>query len=287
MKNVVKKLFSLLLVGVVAISMFSFVAPPPAEAAEAAEAGSNGTLILNQRGLCKTGFHVTFYDYLKKNLGEYDTGCLKGGNTRKFKIPKNTYNVHVYVAVADGGKKNIDFYADESGVNEKSQIELTSKSLTMNPELGVRVDKGWLDGARTPISRRGTTIKFDNNFKGDRPSMFFIATFYDQYNNGLCKKIIELPYGEVAESEIFETPYGINRIEFGIFERNSIDFREQLRRKPFKPIKPFKLINRAAFELREDKTFSKDNVITITLGDSDGRWKPMEFNYPECWQKIK
>ena len=29
MKNVVKKLFSLLLVGVVAISMFIFVAPPP------------------------------------------------------------------------------------------------------------------------------------------------------------------------------------------------------------------------------------------------------------------
>ena len=29
MKNVAKKLFSLLLVGVVAVSMFSFVAPPP------------------------------------------------------------------------------------------------------------------------------------------------------------------------------------------------------------------------------------------------------------------
>ena len=29
MKNVAKKLFSLLLVGVVTVSMFSFVAPPP------------------------------------------------------------------------------------------------------------------------------------------------------------------------------------------------------------------------------------------------------------------
>ena len=283
MKNVVKKLFSLLLVGVVTVSMFSFVAPTNAEAAET---DSYGTLIINQRGVCKTGFHVTFYDYLKKNLGEYDTGCLNVGNTRKFKIPKNTYNVHVYVAVADGGEKNIDFYADESAVNEKSQIELTSKSVTKDPEFGVRVDKGWLDEARTPISRRGTTIKFDNNFKGDSPRMFFLATFYDQYNNELGKKIIELPYGEVAESEIFETPYGINRIEFRILKRNPIDFRER-RRKPFKPPILYTLINSATFELRRDKTFSKDNVITITLGDSDGRWKPMEFNYPKCWQKIK
>ena len=43
MKNFAKKLFSLLLVGVVTVSMFSFVAPPPVEAVE--ETPSRGTVI--------------------------------------------------------------------------------------------------------------------------------------------------------------------------------------------------------------------------------------------------
>ena len=239
-------------------------------------------MIINQSGEDWAGFHVTFYDYLKKNLGEYDTGYLAIGQTRKFKIPKNTYNVHVYVAVVDGGEKNIDFYADESAVNEESRIELTSKNVTKDPEFDVRLNKGWLDEAHIPTSTsRGAIIKFDNNFKGEGRRMFFRATFYDQYNNELGEKIIDLPRGKVAESEIFETPYGINRIKFEIFKRDSIDFR-----KPPRKLPKLKLIDSATFELRRGKTFSRDDVITITLGYSGGGWKAMEFDYPECWERI-
>ena len=211
------------------------------------------------------GFHVTFYDYLRRNLCESDTGNLAVGQTREIKIPKGTYRVRVYMAIWAGVKKTIDFYADESVVNEGSRIELTSTRTSLHPEFDFKFNNGWFDGAHIPISK-GATIKFDNHFRGDYDFfMDFKATFYNPYNNKLGEKIIELPYGQVAESETFEVPDGTNRIEINV-------------------TKGFTIIDSATFRYRPVKD-SKDDVITITLGNR-GSWEAMRFNYPECWQKI-
>ena len=83
MKNFVKKLFSLLLVGVVAISMFSFVAPTNVEAAE--ETSFRGVVYFTLINPGKTkkeasvGYSVEFYDVLDdgtKNFIESWSICL-------------------------------------------------------------------------------------------------------------------------------------------------------------------------------------------------------------------
>ncbi len=49
-------------------------------------------------------------------------------------------------------------------------------------------------------------------------------------------------------------------------------------------IKEDQPIDSATFELRRDETLSED-AIKIDLGSCSRGWKPMEFNYPKCWQK--
>ena len=169
------------------------------------------------------------------------------------------------MAVKWGKKRTINFYADESTVNENSRIELTSTRTSLHPEFDFKFNNGWFDGAHIPTSS-GTTIKFDNHFRGDSfySSMYFKATFYNPYNNKLGEKIIELPDGQVAESETFEVPDGTNRIEINV-------------------TKGFAIIDSATFRYRPVKDLEDD--ITITLGDC-GSWKSMEFNCSECWQRI-
>ena len=266
MKNVVKKLFSLLLVGVVAISMFSFVAPP-AEATEAAEAGSNGTLIINQSGIYYAGFHVTFYSFSRENLGEYDTGYLAKKNTREFKVPKNTYNVHVYVAISAGKKRHFDFYADESVVNEKSRIELTSTKTSLHPKFDVKFNNGWSE--KKPEYSHEESIQFKSYFNADNPNMYFKATFYG-YDCQIGEKSVKLsnignyPYGTVVDSETIKIPKGTTSIKVEVIKEGTP-------------------IDSATLEYIP-KSDSKDDI-TITLGDTwNGSWDPMKINCPNSWK---
>ena len=267
MKNVVKKLFSLLLVGVVAISMFSFVAPP-AEAAEAAEAGSNGTLIINQSGIYKAGFHVTFYDSVGGNLDEYDTGYLAVGKTRDFKIPKYTYRVHVYVAIQAGKKRHFDFYADESIVNENSRIELTSTRTTQHPKFDVKFNNGWSE--KKSEYPHEESIQFTSYFNADNPNMYFKATFYREdcqigERSVKLSNIGDYPRGTVVDSETIKIPYATTSIKVEVIKEGTPINSDTLKYNPANAKK------------------SKDDI-TITLGNWDGRWDSMKINCPNSWK---
>ena len=78
--------------------------------------------------------------------------------------------------------------------------------------------------------------------------------------------------GQLNDGETFKIPYKVNRIEVKICSFG-------------------KTYDSATFELRRDKTFSSYDI-EIELGYGHdchsswrGKWQPMEFNYPECWQK--
>ena len=74
--------------------------------------------------------------------------------------------------------------------------------------------------------------------------------------------------GQLKDGETFEIPYKVNLIEVNICSFG-------------------KTYDSATFELRRDKTFSKD-VIKIALyqGDRQGGEFYIETNCPEIWQRI-
>ena len=94
MKNVMKKLFSLLLVGVVAVSMFGFIAPNNVDAAEAEP--SKGTVYFHQKGSGYIGNYIaSFYDASEKLICSYNTGRMYVGQSRSYAIPKETKTLTV------------------------------------------------------------------------------------------------------------------------------------------------------------------------------------------------
>ena len=235
---------------------------PPVEAAEAAEAGSYGTLIIKQRGGYVAGFHVTFYSFFGENLGEYDTGNLAIGETREFKIPKNTYRVHVYVAIWAGNKKDIDFYADESAVNENSRIELTSEKTSKHPRFDVKINNGWSETAECP--HRGI-IQFNSVARGLFGGASFKATFYKD-DQKLGEESLDLSN---YLREAIKIPDNTNRIEAAIsgakWEWSS------------------EIYDSATLKLDGNKATSMD-VITINFGDRFRDWAPMEITCPNWWK---
>ena len=261
MKNVVKKLFSLLLVGVVAVSMFNFVAPTNVEAIQAS---SNGTLSIRNKAWYTAGFHVTFYSFFGENLGEYDTGYLEGRgfrHSRNFEIPKDTYRVHVYVAIQAGKKRHFDFYADESVVNEKSRIELTSTNVTWNPKFDVKFNNGWSETAECP--HRGI-IQF-NSVANCYYSGSFKATFYKD-DQKLGEESLDLSN---YPREAIKIPDNTNRIEAAI-SGAKLKWSSEI-------------YDSATLKLDGNKTTSMD-VITINFGDRWGNWTPMEITCPNGWK---
>ena len=118
------------------------------------------------------------------------------------------------------------------------------------------------------------TIQFKNFYVATDIGRYFEATLYrDDQKLGeehmhLCTldeiraQERRLPYGKT-----FGIPVGITSVKVEI-------------------IKEDQPIDSATFEYIPAKK-SKDDI-TITLGHPIlGWWNPMEFNYPECWEKIK
>lgn len=138
-KNVMKKMFSLLLVGVVAISMFGFISPTRAEAAEA---GSKGTVQIYQKGLYVARFDVTFFD--GKN-GKIDSSSKRLAIYQGYDIaiPDNAEYVQVGVYVYGWGhKKTLKFKANDQ-VSSKSVINITTDGSTWDTGVNVHRCNGW------------------------------------------------------------------------------------------------------------------------------------------------
>ena len=268
LKNVVKKLFSLLLVGVVAISMFSFVAPP-VEAAEAPEAGSNGTLSIRNCALFTARFHVTFYDMRENKLGEHDTGKLEGvglRNAREFKIPKLTYHVQVFMDVMWGNDKTIDFYVDKSTVNEKSRIELTSDGAVDwwgGKEGGecfnVITCNGWIEDPQ----KRGN-ICIDNRLYAHAKvdDYYKVKFFCDSTEDQLGEQRVSLCYPTMRH---FKIPDYTTRITVEVYQGDHL--------------------HTAYLKLCRNKTFSTDNIY-IELKNMEGWRTPIHIAYSDSWQRV-
>ena len=93
MKNVMKKVFSLILVGVVAVSMFGFVAPTRAEAA-----GCAGELCLewyDKENYCNGNIdiYIYFLDSYGTVLDTYDAKTVGSYNGWVIKFPAGTTSI--------------------------------------------------------------------------------------------------------------------------------------------------------------------------------------------------
>ena len=91
-----KKLFSLLLVGIVAISMFGFITPNSVDAAEATP--SKGTVYVKNTSHSigyGANFVVDFYNASGKNIGGYNSGRLNKTEERHYTIPQEAKSVTV------------------------------------------------------------------------------------------------------------------------------------------------------------------------------------------------
>ena len=217
------------------------------------------------------GFHVTFYSLLEENLGEYDTGYLEGLGTRKprdFKIPKSTYRVHVYMAIKGGKEKTIDFYADESAVNESSRIELTSDGSLGSSRFEVKTNNGWSE-KKPESSHRGVLTIIRMAGIGNEEVGQFKATFYKD-GQKLGEESLNLFTGPIEDIKI---PDYTNRIDTTFINMTHI----------------LHVQSRATFKLA-GKASSTDVITLNVFGNVFGFGlyvTSVEFNYPECWEKIK
>ena len=226
-------------------------------------------MILSNVGGYFAGIKATLYDYSGKILGEYDTGYLKSDSVRKYQMPKNTYRIHIYVAVKLGKRRHFDFYASQR-LKENSYFSFESQGL-WGTERFVYNGYGWSE-KKDPEYSHEESIQFKSYFNADNPNMYFKATFYG-YDYQIDEKSVKLsnigfyPRETVVNSETIKIPNGTTSIKVEI-------------------IKEGKLLDSATLKYNPAKK-SKDDI-TITLGHPIlGWWNPMEFNYPECWEKIK
>ena len=100
MKNVFKKMFSLFLVGVVAVSMFGFIAPNRVDATEAANAFTESILVETEPSInaCTISSTIKFFDESEKVV-RVKRAELDGqiGQAMEAKIPKKAKIIEINV----------------------------------------------------------------------------------------------------------------------------------------------------------------------------------------------
>lgn len=118
MKNVMKKLFSLLLVGIVAISMFGFIAPNNVDAAEAKP--SKGIVRLEHTGGWIGRYFIRFYDASGKQMGREIGKVLTAGLGKEYSIPLEAKSVIVETQVWAFGYHRVNLNKFELSENNDS-----------------------------------------------------------------------------------------------------------------------------------------------------------------------
>ena len=104
MKNIMKKLFSLLLVGVVAVSMFGFITP---NRVDAAETNSNlGTIVIScdpvtdHKKLYEAHCTVHYCNIYDEDIMKPCSETLHGGESRTYNICGNVQKIFIYAYFA-------------------------------------------------------------------------------------------------------------------------------------------------------------------------------------------
>ena len=171
------------------------------------------------------------------------------------------------MAIQAGKKRHFDFYADESVVNENSQIELTSTKTSLFPEFDLKFNNGWSETGEQPrkgyigvTSDRGLCLSRDPIFK---------ATFY-RGNRQIGEKVISI---KNRIDEQFEVPEYTTRVEFevwAVWEYSSSLVASDT----------FKLSNKVAWD---DVTKVKCNDV-VTWCREGGNL--VDISCPESWQRI-
>ena len=207
------------------------------------------------------GFQVTFYSFFGENLGEYDTGYLEGWgfrHSRDFKIPKSTYRVHVHMDIKGSKEeKDIDFYADESAVNEKSRIELTSKGALGSSRFKVKTNNGWSEKDLECPQKGFINLINACPFTDDT-----IEIFFSRHGHLICREVFR---SSSFSNETIKIPDYTTRVSFDVYENRWGSYRWH-----------------DYFEL--DIKASSADVTTVSYT----YYHPiLSFNCPESWQRIE
>ena len=133
MKNIIKKMFSLLLVGVVAVSMFGFIVPNRVDAAEA-DINSGSRIIVNIESRAK--FFGRIRGTISKN-DDYDQIISIDPRQPRFRSPsinsfcvpesKNTITLNFNVYSPSGRRGSMVYVSIKLYKREKSITSLNSK----------------------------------------------------------------------------------------------------------------------------------------------------------------
>ena len=157
MKNVMKKLFSLLLVGVVAVSMFGFIAPNNVDAAEAEP--SKGNVYFQQNGFYTGNYIASFYDASGKLIGSRNTGRMYAGQSRRYAIPEETKTLTVKTKIRSifhwDNVGLFKFVLNESKLPEGGTVSVTGKGDLLIMAYFIPSSTGcWKCAGQTPLPKR-------------------------------------------------------------------------------------------------------------------------------------
>ena len=148
MKNVVKKLFSLLLIGVVAVSMFSFIVPNHVDAEVGTPRGIIVLILRNMalyyEGVASVNYSVKFYDVLdnakEKLICSQSVSLSNDGVDRKPVLWHDLIPAKAKIVVIETGKwwECRKFKLDESSEFSTGLIEVTSINQERNKGMYIR-----------------------------------------------------------------------------------------------------------------------------------------------------
>ena len=153
MKNIIKKMFSLLLVGVVAVSMFGFIAPNRVDAAEAdINSRPRRTVTIESRAkffcrisvtVSKDGNNEHSMSFVPRQLGDRSSStnsfCTTGS--------ENTIILHFSVCIPSGRRSSTAkiYKREKSRQNSNSKKKVETISIEIKEDASAHVDglDGW------------------------------------------------------------------------------------------------------------------------------------------------
>ena len=143
MKNVMRKVVSLFLVGIVAVSMFGFIAPTRAEATEE---NSRGTVKVVNKGNYVAFFTISFYDKTEQLIIK-QRECLLELEENDFALPANANFVTVEAKAHNGINSfivdTVKFKLVKDDVYSEDVIIVTTSGTTTNAKVISECTSGW------------------------------------------------------------------------------------------------------------------------------------------------
>lgn len=139
MKNIMKNVFSLFLVGVVSFSMFNFIVP---NRVEAVEENSKGILKIIHRGPYSAHFIISFYNEKCEEVEKIEME-LTMFEDRDYVIPSDTESIIVEIFNGRNMIDTFNFRVIDDKVCSNDVIKVTTTKPTFYPEANSECTGGW------------------------------------------------------------------------------------------------------------------------------------------------